>query len=321
MTFFRRLSIASAFATFLLVSVGGLVRATKSGLGCGTDWPDCSGRLTPALHDRAMVIEYSHRLAAGVVVLLLAALAVVAVVNHRRRPRIVWPALGAFLLVLAQAALGAIVVKLELEAESVVLHLAAALGLLGLLVYLSAAGSAAEHKLQGSSDRGASAQAMFAAGAVLVLLLVGSYLTGVGEAQNAGFPQWPLIDGELVPDLGSQVTALHWLHRLLAALVGVIVIVVALRLTRRKHDMPTVARLAYLVAGLYTAELLVGAGNVWTQSNQALNSAFVTLHLAMAALVWAGLVAIAVIAHPGLRHTAAEHVVHGRRPVLETGSR
>ncbi len=320
MTFFRRLSIASTLATFLLISIGGLVRATKSGLGCGTDWPDCLGRLTPSLRDRAMVIEYSHRAAAGVVLLLLAALALAALLRHRDRPALLWPALGALGLALAQAGLGAVVVKLELEAESVVLHLAAALGLLAVLVYLTGATFASEARLPDPEDRSSARQAMVAAAAALLLLLVGSYLTGVGEAQNAGFPSWPLIDGELVPDLSVGITALHWLHRALAVLVGVVVLVVSLRLIRRKRELPTASRLGHAVGALYSLNILIGAANVWTQRAPGINSAFTTAHLAIGALVWGTLVAAAVVTHPAVRRRAP-FALRRPQPALEGSTR
>ena len=70
MTRFQKLSLGSTAATILLVAIGGLVRATKSGLGCGTDWPHCQGHLVPSMESRAVVIEYSHRVTATVVVVL-----------------------------------------------------------------------------------------------------------------------------------------------------------------------------------------------------------------------------------------------------------
>src|SRR5688572_32138015 len=101
---FKKLAGAGLVATFLLISIGGLVRATKSGLGCGDDWPDCSGRLLPEIQNRAMMIEFSHRFVAGVVVVLLAILAFQAFRQKRPTP-IKRAAVVAFGLVIFQALL------------------------------------------------------------------------------------------------------------------------------------------------------------------------------------------------------------------------
>ena len=314
MTLLRRLSSASLAATLILVAIGGLVRATKSGLGCGTDWPDCLGRLTPALHDRAMVIEFSHRAAAGIVGFLLGAMVVVAIAKHRDRPRILWTTIAAFGLVVFQALLGALVVKLELHADTVVLHLAAAMSLVALLVYLRVA-LVEPNDLPDETDRTVARRAMVAAMAVLALLLVGSYLSGIGEDARAGFPDWPLIEGKVIPDLAVQITALHWFHRLLAAAVAVIVFVVGAGIARQKERLPLAARYARIAMVLYAVELLIGAANVWTQSNQALNSASITAHLALGGLIWASLIAVASVTHPAVREAAL--VREARRPALE----
>ena len=56
--------------TFLLIVVGGIVRISDSGLGCGAGgsgtkgWPLCGGRVIP-LVDENMIVEYSHRIARG----------------------------------------------------------------------------------------------------------------------------------------------------------------------------------------------------------------------------------------------------------------
>ena len=51
----RRLVLATAIATFVLIIVGGVVRVSDSGLGCGPagsgfhGWPFCNGDVVPGL--------------------------------------------------------------------------------------------------------------------------------------------------------------------------------------------------------------------------------------------------------------------------------
>ncbi len=52
---FRRLALVTLVATFLLIVLGGLVRVSDSGLGCGPGgsgfhgWPLCQGDVVPGV--------------------------------------------------------------------------------------------------------------------------------------------------------------------------------------------------------------------------------------------------------------------------------
>src|SRR5438093_6799273 len=113
---YAMLAWTAATCTYLLIVLGAVVRITGSGLGCGTHWPLCNGHLFPPLDDIGTVIEWSHRLVAGLVTILVVALAVYTVWLQRRaafvgKPNAAFVALG---LLVLQIALGAITVKLEL---------------------------------------------------------------------------------------------------------------------------------------------------------------------------------------------------------------
>jgi heme A synthase len=284
---FKKIVVASTIATFILIVIGGLVRATKSGLGCGTDWPNCSGRLVPELANRAMVIEYSHRLVAGIVVVLLAAVAIQAFRTGQTRV-IRFSSIGAFGLVVFQALLGMIVVVLELQAISVVLHLATALSLLALLLFIWL--DIGEYRE--TRDSRMAGRAGVAAAVVLAVLLVGSYVSG----RDAGyvFSDWPLMDGRLIPTFSVELEVLHWLHRVLAAVAGVVVGITLAPAIRRRKEMPRGARFAVVALVAFLLEVAVGAANVVTEGNDA----FVTLHLALGTLIWGNVVSLALVTRP-----------------------
>jgi cytochrome c oxidase assembly protein subunit 15 len=169
------------------------------------------------------------------------------------------------------------------------------MSLLALLIYLAAGLVVGTDT---ATDRTVSRRATIAAGSVLVLLLVGSYVSGQGA--GLAFPDWPLMDGTVLPNLAIETKAIHFLHRALAAIVGVIVFFAAFSVIRRKAEMPAAARLAHIGLGLFLIEVLIGAVNVWTQ----LNEAAVTAHLAVGAGIWASFVGVAVVTHPGLAERA-----------------
>jgi protoheme IX farnesyltransferase len=296
-TRFQRLAAATVAAAFLLVVLGVVVRATDSGLAC-PHWPGCfPGQFLPGLDSDAHVwIEWLHRTVAAVIGLLILGLAAVAVLDHRDRRSILWPSLVAVLLVGFQAYLGGRTVELGNTGESVTAHLAAAMGLVGLLVFLLVRSAYPARLGSGGSQR-FTLLAAFAAAAVFGVLLFGANVT----ARDAGlvFPDWPLMNGSLVPvapegraDLADLYGA-HALHRYAAAVVLAILAAVAWVAWRRRSEQPGPARLAVAILAVYLAQVVVGALQVatrlapWTQ----------TLHVALGALVWGGSVALAVAAY------------------------
>lgn len=303
---FKPLAVAATVGTFILISIGGLVRATKSGLGCGDDWPHCSGEVLPPLHDPNQIIEFSHRAAAGVVGIMIAVLAVLAYKHFRDQPRVLWTSAAALALVVFQALLGMVVVKMHLAATSVVLHLGTALALLALLIYLT---TSLLREDEHRGDARLSKRARVAAGAVFVLLLVGSYVSGADAGY--AFSDWPLMDGQVVPNLAVEQKAVHFFHRALAAIVGVVVFAVGFEIL--KNGGPAARRYAHAALGLFALEVVIGALNVWTR----LNAAAVTAHLAIGAAIWGSLVAATFLTSPAVAAHAEPTRLRNRAPAVE----
>ncbi len=72
---FGRLAVFAAAYTYALIVVGGVVRISGSGLGCGDDWPRCHGSWIPPM-TVSTLIEYLHRLLAAGVVFVVGAVLV-----------------------------------------------------------------------------------------------------------------------------------------------------------------------------------------------------------------------------------------------------
>jgi protoheme IX farnesyltransferase len=276
---FRRLAVVTIAATFALIAVGGLVRATDSGLGC-PDWPRCFGKLVPPAELHAW-IEHSHRLVASVVMVLVAWLVVAA--WRTGQDRVVRrAAVAALALVLAQAMIGAFVVWWRLRADSVTLHLATALALVGLLIYIGfRARWPADPARRRTQDRRFARLVGATAGLLYLQMLVGSTVTG----HHAGLA-YPL--NVLLPDLGPGVARIQLAHRTLAMVVGGLVVATWVMARRTQRDHPTVTRLAGYAAGLVVVQIGLGVANVANR----LSALTVVPHLAVGALLWGTMVAL-----------------------------
>ncbi len=300
MTRFQKLAATTVAGTLLLVTIGVIVRSTDSGLGC-PDWPFCYGQLLPAMNDPKAWIEWLHRTVAAVLGLLIVAQAFVAYRDHRDRRSLLWGSLGAVALVGFQAYLGRQTVLEGNTAESVTAHLATSQALLGLLVYLLVRSYfPARIGGRGSSQR-FTLLAAFGAAATYALLLFGSQVTAaVGAHGSLVFPDWPLMGGTLFPPL-TDLTSAEVLHRWVAIIVGLIVAAIAIAAVRTQRDHPVLIRLALSAAAVYLVQAIVGGLQVvtglaaWTQ----------TLHVALGALSWALMIAVAVAAYYTARVTPA----------------
>ncbi len=279
-------AVVAGGATFVLVVIGGVVRATGSGLGC-PDWPTCQGNWIPPL-ERTAIIEYTHRSVAVLVGLLVAAVFVLAWRRRADNRRNLMAAGGALALVLFQAWLGRQVVLGELEASMVTVHLGTAMLLLAVLIFMS---------LSPTGELPPATQARhywIAAGGIFVVIALGAFVRG----ENAGlvFSDWPLMDGGLIPArlMTSLPRFAHFLHRVTAAGVGIYLAYLAVRVHRRPESIRVVRQLVMALLIVYATQSVVGALNVWFL----LDPIAVVAHLSLATLAWAFAVALPFVANP-----------------------
>jgi protoheme IX farnesyltransferase len=311
MTRFQKLSLITLAATLGLVAWGGFVRGTGSGLGC-PDWPLCYGAALPPLEDVKAWIEWIHRAIAVVIGFLVLGLVLLAWRDHRDRRELVVGSVAALALTAFQAVLGKITVETGNSGESVTAHLATAMLLLAVLAFLAVrAHYPGRLPANGASQR-FTLLAAFTAAAVYALLLFGARVTAVGA--SLVFPDWPLFDGRVLPDLSSDpaVASLrlaHFLHRVVAALVALVVLATAW-VAWTRYDARWGApgarggllALTGTAAALYAVQVVVGA----LQISTGLASWTVALHVALGATIWMLLAAATVYAYASARGAALD---------------
>jgi cytochrome c oxidase assembly protein subunit 15 len=253
------------------------------------------------------VIEFTHRLAATVVAVLIALCAWRAYRNLRDRRFLVRGSVAAGVLVLAQAALGGLTVEQGLEDELVAAHLGLAMLLLGLLFLLrrwsDESAPAPPPALRGVRTLGVVTSAL-----VLATIVAGGLVAGTeGEgtpsepvlgAHTACGEQFPTCLNRFMPFDEGRLVDIQLTHRLfmyLAAIAVVAMTAVALRQGVRQR--------AFWVASLLlVGQVLLGALNVWLGEHAGLIAA----HLTLGTLLWATVITAASSLLPASAPARAE---------------
>ena len=304
---YRRLALVTVAATFLLVLLGGVVRVSDSGLGCGPagsgfhGWPLCRGDLIPGV-DLDAVIEYAHRAAAAAVGLLILALAVWAWRRLRGHRAVVWASASALVLVVAQGLLGAATVEKNLSPGLVAAHLALAMVLLGLVIYVWRAASPGVAGAEpGPSSRGFRRLAVLASAAVLATIVAGGYMAGTenyGRADKGANPgahyacgnQFPECNGGFLPFGRDRLVDIHLTHRAFMYLAVALVLWLGL-LALVRRPSPAVARLAGVSLALLAVQVALGALNVWISEQY---EALILAHLVVGTLLWVSVLGLSL---------------------------
>ncbi len=317
---FRRLLNATILTTFALILIGGVVRVSDSGLGCGAagsgteGWPLCGGRALPLLQENA-VIEFSHRVAATIVVVLIAALVLQAFRRLRDRRWLVRGTVAAAGLVLGQAALGGLTVEHGLHTALVAAHLGLAMLLLGLLITLRRMAQPAEGAPAIDGSRALRATAAVSAVLLFATIVAGGYVAGT---EGEGTPNQPVLGAHLacgeqfptcldkfMPFQYGRLVDIQLTHRLLMYLTTIAVLAMTGVALRRRALNPAARpglRPFFAVPLVLAAQILLGAMNVWLGEHPALIVAHLTVATVLwAALVYAGSLLVVVPARAGRR--------------------
>jgi heme a synthase len=269
--FFRKLALASAISLYVIIASGATVRLTGSGLGC-EGWPGCSpGAVFPEQSYHSF-IEFGNRVVSIFPILLSLA---TAVSSHfvRGLPRWVrTTAWAAALGTIAQAPLGLITVRLDLDPVAVMSHFLLAIAVLAAAVVVAVEawrvdrGSGAPFVPRRIAQLGLLFVAL-----TLIVVVSGTFVTASGP--HAGDP-------DVVDRLGNLERTI-WLHVRVTAVFGVLLLGLVLYL--RRNAPAVVQRIAYLLLALVATQAVVGE----LQWRNSLPWWLVLVHVVLAAGIWA----------------------------------
>jgi cytochrome c oxidase assembly protein subunit 15 len=283
LTSFQRLALLTTAATYFLILVGGLVRASGAGLGC-PDWPRCFGswippasaaqlppQFDPALFNPTLMwTEYVNRLLGVTVGFLILATVVTAWRRHRHEPAILWTSVTALLLTGFEGWLGGRVVAHELAPWIVTVHLIVALVIVQLLLYATVEATRSPGPYEPSTLKW---PLVILIALTLMQIALGTQVRGrVDTALDAGVTRTAAL---------GTVGRLDFLHRDAAVVVLVASLILMLWIRSTVAVEEFLVRWAYVVAGLAVMQVAVGVVMAYV----ALQPAAQVAHLTIASLL------------------------------------
>ncbi|MCE2526045.1 MAG: COX15/CtaA family protein [Actinomycetia bacterium] len=217
------MTLISLIAAIAQVVLGGVVRVTGSGDAC-PDWPLCHGKIIPPL-DYHIWLEFTHRLAATAVGLLVVVSLVLAWRHLRISKPVIIATSASMVLVVAAAILGGLTVLSDLSWWTRLIHLGLAeLTVAGLAIAWLAGHPGDRPDGTQSPANNVSRQDRVVAWAglsgLLLVVLYGSYMVGIGY--GASCHGWPLCLGSRNP--AGNAFLINMIHRYMVAIVAVLVL-------------------------------------------------------------------------------------------------
>ncbi len=285
LTALQKLGLLMVIGLLVLVTLGGTVRVTDSGLSC-PDWPLCNGKLI-AGGDYHVWLEWTHRLVAMVMGFIILTFAIVVFRHYRKYPWVFFPTVLGIILLGLQVILGGLTVTESLNAVVVSAHLATAMIIVALLVLavLATFNSSpenqkiAEFPCLNVRRKWLTRVSMLCSICLFGLLVMGAYVS----ATNAGFfcnEDWPRCNGLWLS--GEESSIINMVHRYMAVFVGLLLLGMwALSFSERK-TLANVFRLSSLILVLFGTQVILGVLIMWT----GLMDWSRVMHLVVGTLTW-----------------------------------
>ncbi|TMD18615.1 MAG: hypothetical protein E6I98_10815, partial [Chloroflexi bacterium] len=226
-------------------------------------------------------------------VLIIATVVAAWAVFRTRRPAVAWLATASVIAVAVEGALGGVVVVSDLKPWLVAVHLGLAMIILGCLIATAVLSMPQSPGIESASFRRLGSAAV---AGTFILLLSGSSV--VATQSDESCRSWPLCDL-------SSVNTFALLHRGVALVAGVLLIVFLVAAYRRGLRFFAVATAIVLLL-----QVAIGAAAAITGAAAANG-----LHVAIATLVWSGVLTTALLALPRADRASAPVLQVQKTPV------
>ena len=285
---------------FFVVTIlwGAVVRATGSGNGCGDHWPLCNGTVwqqSPTLHT---MIEFTHRISAGAIDSVLVLALIVWTWRRTMKGHLArWAAGATLFLTVTEGALGAVLVKFGLTAESrspmrapvEALHLSNTLLLLAALAMTAHfLGRRVGYRWR---DVRITAPVGTTIGMISIMFVgVTGSLAALGDTLFPASSLGNAMQQDFAGHLTGESTWLlrwRWTHPTIAILASIFLIWLLIRAARRGGPWDN-RRLSALVVGLLVVQYVLGALDVWLLAPVWMQ----VVHLLGADALWTALVVL-----------------------------
>ena len=284
--------------TLLVILFGAVVRITGSGAGCGQHWPSCNGELLQMPQTLKTAIEYTHRATSGLSVLaimgLLGAAFRIYPLGHATRRA----AVLAFAMILVEALIGALLVKLRLVENDasfgrilvLPLHLISTALLTAALTwcaYFASRSSASVRRVTGPARL-----LLFLAGLGILLVSATGAVTALGDTVYPVHASG--LSARIQEDQGASASLLQRtrdIHPLLALGVAAFVAYAATLLPAYCPGR-AVRRASQYLAVAICLQVLAGVTNVFLSAPGQMQ----VIHLLLANVTWISLILLAATA-------------------------
>ncbi|MEI7868769.1 MAG: COX15/CtaA family protein [Candidatus Methylumidiphilus sp.] len=277
---FRRISMMTLIAVYLVILAGGIVRASGAGMGC-PDWPKCFGQLIPPTSEAQLPAnyheiyagrgyadtsfnavktwtEYVNRLI-GATTGILVFLTLLASRHYRKTDPVVFNvSLAVFLLIGFQAWLGARVVANHLNPWIITTHMLMAFAIVILLIYAIA-------RSQQESLSAIDTRRLPAAFKTVLQVAIGMSLLQIAMGTQIRQAMDPLIFQQMVHGDGGDRTlwresfpVIFYIHRSFSSLILFTNLWLVWKIYKNIRSDSLMFRFGLVLAGLVATAILSG---------------------------------------------------------------